>query len=69
MQTNKALSLFLSLSLSQDNENKNKELPFQHQEVVADCLGQAEGLLKDLFLDVDRSKKMGHPQAGEIENE
>ncbi|KAL2087222.1 hypothetical protein ACEWY4_018281 [Coilia grayii] len=52
-----------------DNDKKNKELPFKHQDEVADCLGEAEGLLKDLFLDVDKAKKMGHPQAGEIEND
>ncbi|XP_041958967.1 envoplakin a isoform X1 [Alosa sapidissima] len=52
-----------------DNENKNKELPFKHQKEVSDCLGDAEGLLKDLFLDVDRAKKLGHPQAREIDND
>ncbi|XP_062402338.1 envoplakin a [Sardina pilchardus] len=52
-----------------DNDSKNKELPFKHQKEVADCLGEAEGLLKDLFLDVDKAKKLGHPQAGEIDND
>lgn len=50
-----------------DNEKNNKKL--QHQKETADLLGQAEGLLKDLFLDMDKAKKMKHPQAGEIENE
>lgn len=50
-----------------DNEKKNKTLI--HQKENADLLGQAEGLLKDLFLDMDKAKKMKHPQAMEIENE
>lgn len=53
----------------QDNENEKKDLPFQHQEEISDKLGRAEGLLMDLFLDVTKAKKLGHPQASEIENE
>uniref|UniRef100_A0AAY4A5U4 Envoplakin n=1 Tax=Denticeps clupeoides TaxID=299321 RepID=A0AAY4A5U4_9TELE len=52
-----------------DAENEKSSKPFQHQKDVSDSLAEAEGLLKDLFLDVDRAKKMGHPQAGEIEND
>ncbi|TNN69510.1 Envoplakin [Liparis tanakae] len=32
-------------------------------------LGEAEGLLQDLFLDVDKAKKSHHPQAREIESD
>ncbi|XP_067228760.1 envoplakin [Chanodichthys erythropterus] len=55
------------LLIDADNEKNNKKL--QHQKETADLLGQAEGLLKDLFLDMDKAKKMKHPQAGEIEND
>lgn len=40
-----------------------------HQKANADNLEEAEGLLKDLFMDVDKSKKLQHPQAAEIERE
>lgn len=55
------------LLIDADNEKKNKTL--QHQKENADLLGRAEGLLKDLFLDMDKAKKMKHPQATEIEND
>lgn len=55
--------------LHQDAENDKKELPFEHQTEISDKLGEAEGLLKDLFLDVDKAKKLKHPQAREIERE
>uniref|UniRef100_A0A8C1NYW4 Envoplakin a n=1 Tax=Cyprinus carpio TaxID=7962 RepID=A0A8C1NYW4_CYPCA len=55
------------LLIDADNEKSNRKL--QHQKETADLLGQAEGLLKDLFLDMDQAKKMKHPQAGEIEND
>lgn len=40
-----------------------------HQKANAENLEEAEGLLKDLFMDVDKSKKLQHPQAAEIERE
>lgn len=40
-----------------------------HQKENADNLTQAEGLLKDLFMDVDKAKKLAHPQANEIARE
>ena len=40
-----------------------------HQKVNADNLVEAEALLKDLFMDVDKSKRLQHPQAAEIERE
>ncbi|XP_056315758.1 envoplakin a [Danio aesculapii] len=55
------------LLIDADNEKNNKIL--QHQKETADLLGRAEGLLKDLFLDMDKAKKLQHPQAGEIEND
>lgn len=55
------------LLIDADNEKHNKTL--QHQKETADLLGSSEGLLKDLFLDMDKAKKMKHPQAGEIEND
>uniref|UniRef100_A0A3B5B1W9 Envoplakin n=1 Tax=Stegastes partitus TaxID=144197 RepID=A0A3B5B1W9_9TELE len=55
--------------LAVDAENEKKELPFEHQNEVSDKLGDAEGLLKDLFLDVDKAKKLKHPQGREIESD
>uniref|UniRef100_A0A3B4ACH6 Uncharacterized protein n=1 Tax=Periophthalmus magnuspinnatus TaxID=409849 RepID=A0A3B4ACH6_9GOBI len=51
-----------------DDKNDKQELPLQHQEEISDRLGEAEGLLKDLFLDVDKAKKLHHPQAKDIES-
>ena len=53
----------------QDYENDKKELPFQHQDEISVKLGAAEDLLKELFIDVDKAKKLKHPQAKEIESE
>lgn len=53
----------------QDAKRDEKNLPLIHQQVNADNLAEAEGLLKDLFMDVDKSKKLQHPQAVEIEKE
>uniref|UniRef100_A0A3B4V7J6 Envoplakin a n=1 Tax=Seriola dumerili TaxID=41447 RepID=A0A3B4V7J6_SERDU len=55
--------------LAVDAENDKKELPFEHQTEISDKLGEAEGLLKDLFLDVDKAKKLKHPQAKDIESD
>ncbi|KAM9843794.1 envoplakin [Aulostomus maculatus] len=55
--------------LSEDTERDGKSLPLIHQKQNADNLAQAEGLLKDLFMDVDKSKKLKHPQATEIERD
>ncbi|TSK62590.1 Envoplakin [Bagarius yarrelli] len=52
-----------------DAENEKKNIPFKHQKENSECLGEAEGLLKDLFLDLDKAKRMQHPQAGEIEKD
>uniref|UniRef100_A0A8C8IL94 Envoplakin n=1 Tax=Oncorhynchus tshawytscha TaxID=74940 RepID=A0A8C8IL94_ONCTS len=50
-----------------DTVNDKKYRPLLHQKENTEILAEAEGLLKDLFLDVDRAKKLSHPQAGEIE--
>ncbi|XP_070770595.1 envoplakin a [Enoplosus armatus] len=55
--------------LAVDAENDKKEQPFQHQTEISDKLGEAEGLLKVLFLDVDKAKKLKHVEAREIEND
>ncbi|XP_030582411.1 envoplakin a isoform X1 [Archocentrus centrarchus] len=55
--------------LAVDYENDKKELPYQHQTEISDRLGEAEGLLEKLFIDVDKAKKLKHPQATEIESD
>ncbi|XP_032418372.1 envoplakin-like [Xiphophorus hellerii] len=55
--------------LAVDAENEKKDLPFKHQNEISTKLSEAENLLKDLFLDVDKAKKLKHPQAREIEND
>ncbi|KAF3846923.1 hypothetical protein F7725_004001 [Dissostichus mawsoni] len=55
--------------LSVDTERDEKKLNLHHQRENADTLSQAEGLLKDLFMDVDKAKRLGHPQAHEIEKD
>ncbi|KAG7265603.1 hypothetical protein CRUP_005948 [Coryphaenoides rupestris] len=55
--------------LAVDAENEKKELPFKHQQEVSDKMGKVEGLLQELYLDVDKAKKLHHPQANEISND
>ncbi|KAM9745605.1 envoplakin [Menidia menidia] len=55
--------------LALDNEREERAEELVHQTKNADNLAQAEGLLKDLFLDVDKAKKLKHPQANEIERD
>ncbi|XP_056256846.1 envoplakin [Seriola aureovittata] len=55
------------LALDSEREGKNQQLI--HQKENADNLAEAEGLLKDLFMDVDKSKRLQHPQATEIEKD
>ncbi|KAL4648027.1 envoplakin [Arapaima gigas] len=61
--------LYAEEKLAVDNENLKIEQPLLHQKENADYLAEAEGLLKDLYLDVDKAKKMKHPQASEIESD
>uniref|UniRef100_A0AAV2LMC6 Desmoplakin SH3 domain-containing protein n=1 Tax=Knipowitschia caucasica TaxID=637954 RepID=A0AAV2LMC6_KNICA len=55
--------------LAVDDKNEKLEKPLLHQTEISDKLGEAEGLLKDLFLDVDKAKKLKHPQAHDIESD
>lgn len=60
---------FFSFALVQDNERDKKNKRLIHQQENSVNLGQAEELLKDLFLDVSKAKKLKHPQTSEIERE
>ncbi|KFW09077.1 Envoplakin, partial [Eurypyga helias] len=55
--------------LKQDASNHQKNQAFEFQAENARNLKEAETLLKDLFLDVDRAKRLKHPQATEIEKD
>uniref|UniRef100_A0A8C3Y1S8 Envoplakin n=1 Tax=Catharus ustulatus TaxID=91951 RepID=A0A8C3Y1S8_CATUS len=55
--------------LKQDSSNHQKNKAFEFQTENARNLKEAETLLKDLFLDVDRAKRLRHPQAPEIEKD
>ncbi|KAM4692127.1 envoplakin [Rhinophrynus dorsalis] len=55
--------------LKQDAGNYALKKSFQHQQENAQKLKESELLLKDLFLDVDKAKKYGHPQAEEIDKD
>ncbi|KFP79318.1 Envoplakin, partial [Acanthisitta chloris] len=55
--------------LKQDSSNHQKNKAFEFQSENARNLKEAETLLKDLFLDVDRAKRLKHPQANEIEKD
>ncbi|CAL8264788.1 unnamed protein product [Gadus morhua 'NCC'] len=55
--------------LAEDTGRETKGAPLVHQPQNTACLAEAEGLLKDLFLDVDRARKLGHPQVGEIQKD
>ncbi|KGL86072.1 Envoplakin, partial [Charadrius vociferus] len=55
--------------LKQDASNHQKNKAFEFQQENARNLKEAETLLKDLFLDVDRAKRLKHPQAIEIEKD
>ncbi|KFV16556.1 Envoplakin, partial [Tauraco erythrolophus] len=55
--------------LKQDSSNHQKNKAFEFQLENARNLKEAETLLKDLFLDVDRAKRLKHPQATEIEKD
>ncbi|XP_049715387.1 envoplakin isoform X1 [Elephas maximus indicus] len=55
--------------LQQDRQNGECSQPLQHQQVTGRNLKEAEMLLKDLFLDVDKARRLKHPQAEEIEKD
>lgn len=56
-------------SLPQDRQHSEQRQALQHQQEVGRSLKEAEVLLKDLFLDVDKAQRLKHPQAEEIEKE
>lgn len=53
----------------QDRQNGEQNQALQHQQETGRSLKEAEVLLKDLFLDVDKARRLKHPQAEEIEKE
>ncbi|XP_037331273.2 envoplakin [Pungitius pungitius] len=55
--------------LAVDTERDGKKQTLVHQKENAENLAQAEGLLKDLFMDVDKAKRLQHPQVAEIERD
>ncbi|XP_044152746.1 LOW QUALITY PROTEIN: envoplakin [Bufo gargarizans] len=55
--------------LKQDASNYAVKKSFEHQQENAKTLKDSDLLLKDLFFDVDKAKKYGHPQAEEIEKD
>ncbi|KAM8825170.1 envoplakin-like [Synchiropus picturatus] len=55
--------------LAVDTEQEKKNQRWLHQKECADNLTEAEGLLKDLFMDVDKTRRLQHPQAVEIERD
>lgn len=55
--------------LHQDRQNGEQNQALQHQQEAGRNLKEAEVLLKDLFLDVDKARRLKHPQAEEIEKE
>ncbi|XP_054616002.1 envoplakin-like [Dunckerocampus dactyliophorus] len=55
--------------LTVDQQRDERNQPLMHQKENADNLAEAEGLLKDLFMDVDKAKRLQHPQASEIDRD
>ncbi|XP_012864252.1 PREDICTED: envoplakin [Dipodomys ordii] len=55
--------------LQQDRVNSEQNQALQHQQETGRNLKEAEVLLKDLFLDVDKARRLKHPQAEEIEKD
>uniref|UniRef100_A0A2K6EUW6 Envoplakin n=1 Tax=Propithecus coquereli TaxID=379532 RepID=A0A2K6EUW6_PROCO len=55
--------------LQQDQLNSEQSQALQHQQETGRSLKEAEVLLKDLFLDVDKARRLKHPQAEEIEKD
>ncbi|XP_063098293.1 envoplakin isoform X2 [Cavia porcellus] len=55
--------------LQQDRLSSEQSQALQHQQETGRNLKEAEVLLKDLFLDVDKAKRLRHPQAEEIEKD
>lgn len=54
----------LETQKKQDRQNGEQNQALQHQQETGRNLKEAEVLLKDLFLDVDKARRLKHPQAG-----
>ncbi|XP_036124585.1 envoplakin [Molossus molossus] len=55
--------------LQQDRLHSEQSQALQHRQEAGRNLKEAEVLLKDLFLDVDKARRLKHPQAEEIEKD
>ncbi|KAM9045684.1 envoplakin [Megaptera novaeangliae] len=55
--------------LQQDRQHSEQGQALQHREEAGRSLKEAEELLKDLFLDVDKARRLKHLQAKEIEKD
>ncbi|KAK2495863.1 hypothetical protein MC885_006818 [Smutsia gigantea] len=55
--------------LQQDRLRSEQSQALQHRQEAGRSLKEAEVLLKDLFLDVDKAQRLKHPQAEEIEKD
>ncbi|XP_053068367.1 envoplakin [Acinonyx jubatus] len=55
--------------LQQDRVHGEQDQALKHRQEVGRSLKEAEVLLKDLFLDVDKARRLKHPQAEEIEKD
>lgn len=53
----------------QDRLHSEQSQALQYRQETGRNLKEAEILLKDLFLDVDKARRLKHPQAEEIEKE
>lgn len=58
-----------TLPCLQDRLHSEQNQALQHRQEAGRSLKEAEVLLKDLFLDVDKARRLKHPQAEEIEKE
>lgn len=55
--------------LQEDRRHSEQSQALQHRQEAGRSLKEAEVLLKDLFLDVDKARRLRHPQAEEIEKD
>ncbi|XP_077412972.1 envoplakin-like [Vanacampus margaritifer] len=55
--------------LAVDTKREGNNQTLVHQKENSDNLAEAEYLLKDLFMDVGKAKRLHHPQANEIERD
>lgn len=53
----------------QDRLHSEQNQALQYRQETGRSLKEAEVLLKDLFLDIDKARRLKHPQAEEIERE